>query len=710
MLSSAIRLARVNSGSELAAVVFLVLGYTCTMVGALLPNVWLFAVAAAVSYLADWRLHEGNVYLIRLLSRFRAGISMRFFARELMLVLLMARLGRGTDGLFYAAIAGFLVFYVLQAAHGAGLTVLRRRRQLPVVTRNIDLSGMRIPDAPPTWLTSRGAEKVLHLDLPAMAGLLVYAGTRTIWPGIAGLAVTLAAAVLTVLVVAGYLRPSKLPVGREKALEVIDTWLRTYRPDTAVYFSGSRDSAYQVNMWLDTLKRTGGRPVLILRERAMVPQLAPTSVPVLCVPSAVHLMNLDTTSLRTVLYPANVGKNVHMIREPIPKHVFVGHGDSDKAASVNPFSKAYDEVWTAGRAGRDRYALAEVGVRDEDIVEVGRPQLRGITTAAEHETGEMPTVLYAPTWENWTDGPGGASPVVAGENIVRALLEAEKPVRVLYKKHPLIGTRSPAAKQVHERIVAMLEEASAKRAAERDAADPKAAEERRAARAELSSIDAELNQLLDAASGGNLEALDEAVASRDGFLPPEVEARVEELQERWKAAFWRSLAPWEHASVEGARPHLFDCFNQSDAMVSDISSVVSDFVASGKPIAVMDTARIGADEFRRQNTAARAAYILTPRVPEMPELLAAVQGGADPMAEARHELKEYLLGPDHPDAQTRFNAANAALAAKSEARLKRQQAAEDRGDRPMTPADGAGDGEGDDQLADIETAAADDAP
>ena len=42
-------------------------------------------------------------------------------------------------------------------------------------------------------------------------------------------------------------------------------------------------------------------------------------------------------------------------------------------------------------------------------------------------------------------------------------------------------------------------------------------------------------------------------------------------------------------------------------MVSDISSVVSDFIASGKPYAVTDSAELGAEEFKRQNTAVRAA-------------------------------------------------------------------------------------------------------
>ena len=82
-------------------------------------------------------------------------------------------------------------------------------------------------------------------------------------------------------------------------------------------------------------------------------------------------MNFPLPSARVALFPANTAKNLHMLRVPDIGHVFIGHGDSDKAASFNPYTKVYDEVWVAGRAGRDRYLRAQVGVRDEDIVEVG---------------------------------------------------------------------------------------------------------------------------------------------------------------------------------------------------------------------------------------------------------------------------------------------------------------------------------------------------
>ncbi|MFF3289544.1 hypothetical protein [Streptomyces sp. NPDC003023] len=660
-------MARVGSGSELAAALLLTLGFPCVMLAAIIPGIWLFAVAVAVTYLADQFLHQRSSYLINRLAKIRAGLSIRFLLRQLLLVLLLARMGHAEETLFYVTVACLLGFYGLQAPQGAVVTLIRLRRKLPVVTRNIDLGGVRIPDAPPRRLLDRSAEKMLHLDVFSFAGVLITLATGENAFAYTGLALTVGLALLYLALLVPYLRPTRLVAPPDAVLAGVDAWLREYEPTVILYFSGSKESAYQVNMWLETMAKLGGRPLIVLRERNILPQLGTTSVPVLCVPGGVHLMNLDLSTVRVALYPANVGKNIHMLRVPTMKHVFIGHGDSDKLASVNPYSKVYDEVWTAGRAGRDRYALADVGVRSEDIVEVGRPQLAPIRTWAGAPQKPVPTVLYAPTWEGWDDNPGNTSLLLAGESIVERLLNAEPPVRVVYKPHPFTGTRSAEAKAVDARISAMVEAAAAARASDprwvREAATQ--AVEQTAARAELQRVKERLAQL----SGPSKAGKDEAEESRDALADPALEAETAQLKDEWNAAYWRSFGWWEHRVVKGPEPRLYDCFNESDGMVSDISSVVSDYIASGKPYAVTDSAGLGEAEFMRQNTAVRAAVILSNSAVELDELLASVADrAADPRAAARQELKEYLLGPDEPTSLQQFDAAVRALTAKAEAR------------------------------------------
>ncbi|MCM2388466.1 hypothetical protein [Streptomyces albipurpureus] len=674
MISTAIRLARVGSRSELAAAALIGLGYPCVMLAALLPSIWLFAAAAAATYLADWYLHQKSSYLINRLNKVRIGLPIRFLLRQLLLVLLLAREGLAESPLFYTAVAGLLVFYGLQAPHGALTTLIRLRRTLPIVTRNVDLSGLRIPDAPPHALMHRSAEKMLHLDIPAMAGVLTAAFLGNDIAGYAGVAVTLALGSLYTAALVPYLRRRRVP-GAAAVLKAISAWLLEYRPTTVLYFSGSTESAYQINMWLETMEHVHGRPLIIMRERELVAKVNTTAVPVICVPAATHLMNLDLSTVRVALYPANVGKNIHLLRVPTMQHVFIGHGDSDKLASVNPFSKVYDEVWTAGRAGRDRYALADVGVRDEDVVEVGRPQLAPIVpigieltrTGSGTPKNPIPTILYAPTWEGWDDNPGNTSLLLAGENIVRGLLAAEKPVRLIYKPHPFTGIRNKKAKAVHERIMAMVRTAATARATDaRWATEAAAAKSgQAAARAERTRIEAELAAL---AVTGRLGG-DEAEESRVCLADPVRLERIKQLRADWNGAYWRSIGWWEHLIVTGAEPKLYDCFNESDAMVSDISSVVSDFMASGKPYAVTDSAALGVEEFQRQNTAARAAVVLSNSAVELTQLLEAVEFPArDGLASSRRDLKEYILGPDHPTSMERFNAAVRTLQAGAEAR------------------------------------------
>jgi len=668
VISTAIRVARVGSAAELAAAALMMLGFPALMLAALIPSVYAFAAAAAVTYLADHYLHRKGSYLINRLSKVRAGLSIRFLIRELLLILLLARLSLADNLIYYGAVACFILFYGLQAPHGALVTLIRNRRRMPVATRNVDLkSRIRIPDAPPRGLLNRSAEKMLHLDLAAVAGILVAAAMKSSLPGFIGIGVTLFLGCLYVFALVPYVRGGKIPPNAEKVLEAVGDWLREYKPETVLYFSGSKDSAYQVNMWLETMEQLDSKPLVILRERVILANLAATTAPVICVPGGVHLMNMDLSNVRVALYAANVGKNIHLLRVPTMKHVFIGHGDSDKLASVNPYSKVYDEVWTAGRAGRDRYAIADVGVRDDDIAEVGRPQLAPIQSLQGAPDGaaggQCPTVLYAPTWEGWDGNPGNTSLVLAGENIVKKLVKADPPVRVLYKPHPFTGTVSKEAGAAHQRIIALVEKAAAARAADsRFTADTS---DREKAKAELARIEARLAEL----SGTAGDKGDEAEATRDGVVDAKKHAEVARLRGEWNDAYWRSLGSFEHRVIAGAEPRLYDCFNVSDAMVSDISSVVSDFIASGKPYAVTDSAELGVEEFKRQNTAVRAAVILSNSAAELGELLSAVRApAADPLAEDRKELKEYLLGPDEPTSIEQFNKAVADLALKAETR------------------------------------------
>jgi hypothetical protein len=626
-----------NKPAGVLSVLALCTTYPLLFAAALPPSAAAFTVVAAGTYLAEPFALRTAPYVVSILSRVHVGITARFLLRVIAVATLGLRLGAGTRGLFVAVTTGLVALQGARAAYSGLALYVSRRRRLPMVTRNVDLSALRIPDGPAGWLVEGHVRRFLYLDVPALAGLMIAVLTGAAAAAAAGLTLSLLGAALAVALMVHHTRQARALSDRDRLLRLANDEITAYRPEVALYFSGSPDSAYQVNMWLSMLERLDRRSVIIMRERPLVPLLGHTSIPVVCLPSGVDMMNFELPTVRVALFVSNVGKNIHLLRLPGIKHVFIGHGDSDKEASFNPFSKVYDQVWVAGRAGRDRYLRAGVGVEDDDIVEVGRPQLASIATRPPAEP--MRTVLYAPTWEGWTDDLRHSSLADMGPAIVRALLDRSPEIRVLYKPHPLTGTRDPRAARAHERIVSMLRAANAAREASGEWTAAPSAPPPQPART-------------GPALFGRLMASDpdEARLSRDSVADLAERERLETDTAYWAAEGW-----WRHRVITDARPTLYECFNQCNALVSDISSVVADFVASQKPYVVTNVANLPEESFKDRYPTAAAAYLLDRDCAALPEILNEIEkDGPDRLADRRHELKTYLLGPDSPDALTRF--------------------------------------------------------
>ena len=425
------------------------------------PGTWLFFAAAVAGYGAEVIAPRVATYMVNLLNWVQVGTPVRFVFREAALIVLLARVLNADAVQFAAFTLGVMALHGLRAVYSALAIYVSQRRRLPVVTRNVDLSELRIPDPPPRLLTVNHSWKMLFLDVPAVIGGLVADLADDFAWSLAGMSLAVAAAIAACAGIAPYARRSRHLGDKARVLRVVNDRIRDYAPQVVLYFSGARDAVYQANMWLDILARLDRPTMIIMRERCLVPLLGRTGLPVVCIDGTVDLMNFSVPSARVALYPANTGKNLHMIRNRGVAHVFIGHGDSDKAASSNPFARVYNQVWVAGQAGRDRYLRAGVGVRDDDIVEVGRPQLADLSQAGEGTAGPLRTVLYAPTWEGWDAGDlTQTSLILMGPQIVRALLDDAPQLRVLYKPHPLTGTRDPRAAKAHKKIAAMIADAN----------------------------------------------------------------------------------------------------------------------------------------------------------------------------------------------------------------------------------------------------------
>ncbi|MGW3915397.1 hypothetical protein ACWEBX_28330 [Streptomyces sp. NPDC005070] len=654
---------------DLLLVLLLGAGFVALPVVALLPSLWGFVAASAVTYVVDEVLHARAPSFVRRLAALHLDRTMRFAVRTVMLLALASRMDAPGVWLVtaLAVVSGHLAMMMLYAAvHHA----ISRRRVLPLMVRNLDLSALPIPHQPPAILFRRHLRKLLHLDLPTHVGLLAALTAGTWEPAYAGFAITAGVTTAAVIALLGqYRRARRMPV-RDEVFAEVNRQLAEYRPEVALYFSFaavSRDFMYQVNMWIETLEQLDLRPVIVLRETASFHHLSRTWIPVVCVPKADDLAELELSGVRVVLYPGNAGKNVHMLRVAEAKHVFIGHGDSDKLASSNRVSKVYDEIWVAGRAGRDRYQRVRHAISDSAIVEVGRPQLSPIRLHAEHVPGPLPVVLYAPTWEGWSDDDCHTSLIPMGVPLIERLLTED--VRIIYKPHPLTGKRSAEAADADRTIRELLR-------ADNERRDPAAAAAATlAVRPRLREIRARLDELAGRLGG------DAAEQMREARVPDRAAAAEwQELRAEWHRIFWESQGAVRHNVILDQLPNLYECFNQADILVSDVSSVVADFVASLKPYVLTNARDLPDDEFRAAYTTAGGAYLLDRECTRLPEILDSVRAPhTDSMVLHRRTLKEYVLGSDRPTSMERFNAATNALAAKGEAEQSEAATTTDRG-------------------------------
>ncbi len=85
-----------------------------------------------------------------------------------------------------------------------------------------------------------------------------------------------------------------------------------------------------------------------------------------------------------------------------------------------------------------------------------------------------------------------------------------------------------------------------------------------------------------------------------------------------------------------------ECFNLSDAMIADVSAVVSDYLQSGKPFSIVSVGRT-VEDLLAEVPAARAAYVLRGELSNLDEVLLDLLS-ADPLADERDTTRIYYLG------------------------------------------------------------------
>lgn len=610
--------------ARIVAFPFAVVAYVGLLLAAAADEAGIYLVIMLAAVVLDLYLEASEPWLRSLIRAAQISSSARGVMLALSFAVLLVRhFSSWGDGQVLSLVLLAMALPLCRSLYLGVLATYRMQTNRPVVTRNIAVGKFTDPSPPADWLRNQVEGRLVLLGAIPVAGgslgLIADTAVPFVVLGLCYVVLLVGASAYLGTQLVRSLRVASATVWEATMLQ----HLRDLHAQVVLYFSGSIESTYQLNMWLETLEQLPFRTVVLLRERPVFDCLATTTLPVACLPSGVSVMQAGLHSAKVALYPAHTSKNLHLLREPGIKHVFIGHGDSDKVSSINPFTRVYDEVWVAGRAGRDRWARARVGVRDDAVVEVGRPQLDAVRPVGSSPAPHQLTVLYAPTWEGWNDTTFFSSVTWMGPILIQALLDMDPAVRVIYKPHPLTGQRDPRAAKSHETIVRML-----------SAANP---------------------QPWTPADSPVLTK-----AATDLRRPGVGVAEQRRLRAEWSSRFWTAVGESRHLVVDDHGPTLYDCFDHADMLIADVSSVVSDFLASSKPYVCANPQGLSEASFLLANPTAGAAYLLGPDCKELPEIVELVRG-ADPKAPDRAAMRDYLLGPVNPSSIERWEAAIDAL-------------------------------------------------
>jgi CDP-Glycerol:Poly(glycerophosphate) glycerophosphotransferase len=204
-----------------------------------------------------------------------------------------------------------------------------------------------------------------------------------------------------------------------------------------VFFPEPPGNTYQLEQWLPPLRALSERQgvVVITQDSRTTARLRDRGLPVLCVARTATLdALLGRSDVGLALYVSHHPRNFQMLRFSSVAHVYIGHGESDKAVSASNQLKAYDRVFVAGRAAEERVLAELLWFDAARFVRVGRPQVPALPP---RPVPAVPTVLYAPTWEGAQASMSYSSVATHGADLVRSLAEAG--FRVEYRPHPRTG-------------------------------------------------------------------------------------------------------------------------------------------------------------------------------------------------------------------------------------------------------------------------------
>ncbi len=310
------------------------IGLFLQLLGALTSTLPLSGLAFLLTAGADWCLSRANGPFAALLRLVCWGEPIRALLRWLLLVVAV--------GAPVSALVPLSVVIAALMAAAASLWLQQRQPPLHFVP-----GARRQPPATISYarIYRRGAEwpgPLLALEVVAVGAVL--AGLSPwLMPCVAAVALGYGAVALLLAI--------RLGASTTAESQRLQVRLDEDAPTSVVYLSaGVRQARYLFNQWATALAALPSPPLVLVREANQFATLSPTTGTVIYAPTTRQVEAAFQPPASRFFYLANGQKNGDLWRDTTVKHVFLGHGDSDKATSASPIARIYDQIWVAGPA------------------------------------------------------------------------------------------------------------------------------------------------------------------------------------------------------------------------------------------------------------------------------------------------------------------------------------------------------------------------
>ncbi|MDD3591222.1 MAG: CDP-glycerol glycerophosphotransferase family protein [Sulfurovum sp.] len=368
--------------------------------------------------------------------------------------------------------------------------------------------------------------------------------------------------------------------------------------DVVIYFDGKMDNVYQLKQWTQPFIELNKyhKTLFVVRDREVFEFLGKTSPFRLYYANTLNdLTNFyNENDFKVILYVNNACKNFQSLIHPFALHVHINHGESEKASMSSNQSKAYDYVLTVGEAGIERYKNKLIKFNPDQFISIGRPQLDWIEPFEHGLDPELPTILYAPTWEATHELMNYSSLAEYGWELFDSIFQSGK-YNIIYRPHPASGSKDRSVKAVDLKIKNTI----------KLHAD------------EIESYNKNLNDI-------------EEIIDQDITIEPIY----------YKTVYKRALL---EESLD-----INSIFQTIDIGIFDNSSVMIDYLATNNPIILTDRFKEGEE----RSAIVDAACLINKLDAESILDIIETQLGTDPLKEKREKIKNYYLGKYGPKQST----------------------------------------------------------